>query len=135
MNKDKLSPTRAENQKVKDNYDLSNDNRIPLLNLNTERKYNEFLDLLRSQSPISMWKLQKITSEFSYTFIKRAVINLEFCHLIKTISRVNKKGRTEKIIYVPTTQPIREGLEPFSTHKKTCLVSQEKLNGDLKNGD
>lgn len=69
--------------------------RIPLLNSPRAELY----DLIRSQVPISLWQLNKLTY-LSYSFIKRAIRDFEFCRLIKTRTIINTSGRKEKMIYL-----------------------------------
>jgi hypothetical protein len=61
----------------------------------------ELYDIIKSQAPIGMWKLKKIT-KFSYSFIKKKVREFEFVKLVYCINRTNKDNRIEKIIYVPS---------------------------------
>ena len=61
---------------------------------------NEFLDIIRKNQPISVYKLRKLTSYLSYSGVLQYINELEAKEKIRTRFRIGENNRTERIVWV-----------------------------------
>ena len=65
---------------------------------------NEFLDIIRKNQPISVYKLRKLTSYLSYSGVLQYINELEAKEKIRTRFRIGENNRTER----QGSQPARD---------------------------